>query len=189
MGDEVASGSRVPLKRQRSATFSPFADGDAVPSFMSFGASVFANEIMSDFTPSAFARFDDDGVGSAGGMGGGAFMPRQPINDIGDWNQLEPLCRTRSGSSIKQLLEEDDLAHVTPAFGRTPRGRTEPSGITPRCRQDLEHVDSLKLELVGTTLVAKIACDDMRLDVGLVLLGAVASLQLILSVAALIPAL
>ena len=139
MGDEVPSSSRVPLKRQRSATFSPsaeiFPDGDAVPSFMSsFGASVFANDISSDIIPSAFARFDDDGVGSAGSEGGGASLGlRQPINDFGDWNDIpNPLYRTRSGSSIKQLLEEDGMAPVTPAFGRTPRGRADLSGTTPR---------------------------------------------------------
>jgi hypothetical protein len=185
MGDQVASHSRAPLKRSRSAAFSPtaeifFTDGDTVPSFMScgmsFGAAVFANE-MNDSIPSAFAHFDDDGVGSAGSLAGGASLGlRQPIDhEFGGWN--EPIYRTRSQETIKQLLEEDGMAPVTPAFGRTPRGRADGSGTTPRCRQDLEHVDPVKLELVGTTLVAKSASDGIRLDVGSVLLGAVAPLQ------------
>jgi hypothetical protein len=171
MGDTVPSQGRGGLKRTRSAVFSPAADaytpigdGDFVGSYSSYGAAVFANEVANDTIPSALLRFDDDKVDSSNGVGGGFSIGlRQPIDDIGWQTDDMPIFRTRTQESIRSQIEDDGLAPYIPGF--TPRERPDPSGRTPRCRQDL--TTEVDLELVGTTLVAKTANDQVKIDVRL----------------------
>jgi len=182
MGDTVPSQGRGGLKRTRSAVFSPAADaytpigdGDFVGSYSSYGAAVFANEVANDTIPSALLRFDDDKVDSSNGGGGGFSiglrhqpiddLARHPIDDLGWQTDDMPIFRTRSQESIRSQIEDDGLAPYIPGF--TPRERPDPSGRTPRCRQDLTTVNEVDLELVGTTLVAKTANDQVKIDVRL----------------------
>jgi hypothetical protein len=179
MSDTVPSQNKGLLKRQRSATFTPrsdiFFDNDFVPSYSSSGfGAVFANE-TSDIT---FSRFEDDGVGSNGdnyGFSNG--LARQPIDDLNPYLNPDFLQRTRSTESIRNQIREDGLVDFVPAL--TPRLRPDPSGRTPRSRQDLSDVDDVELELVGTTLVAKTANDQIRLDVRFVYISLLLLLRFI----------
>jgi hypothetical protein len=164
MNDTVPSQSKGQLKRQRSATFTPrsdiFFDNDFVPSNLSSGfGAVFANE-TSDI---AFPRFEDDAVGSNENFGLSNGLPRSCIDDINPyWNPDFPQ-RTRSQESIRNQIVVDGLLDFVPSL--TPRPRPDSSGRTPRSRQDLSDLDDVELELVGTTLVAKSANDQIKLDV------------------------
>lgn len=163
MGDSVPSQSKGLLKRQRSATFTPgsdvFGDNDFVPSFMSAGGgfgAVFANELIDN-------PIEDDGVGSNGSnFGRGNWQPREPPNEFDAWNP-ELIPRTRTQEAIIEAINNDGLLDYVPSL--TPRVRPDPSGRTPRSRQDLSKIDDVQLVLVGTTLVAKTANDQLKLDV------------------------
>ena len=174
MGDNLPSQGRGGLKRTRSVvlsptadTFTPIGDNEFVGSY-SYGAAVFANEVANDTIPSAFTRFDDDRVDSSNGFGGGAMIGlhglRQPIDDLtGEWDPELPIHRTRSQEIVARQICEDGLAPYIPGF--TPRERPDPSGRTPRSRQELTTVNEVDLELVGTTLVAKTSNDQIKIDV------------------------
>jgi hypothetical protein len=163
MGDSVPSQSKGLLKRQRSATFTPgsdvFGDNDFVPSFMSAGGgfgAVFANELIDN-------PIEDDGVGSNGSnFGRGNWQPREPPNEFDAWNP-ELIPRTRTQEAIIEAINNDGLLDYVPSL--TPRVRPDPSGRTPRSRQDLSKIDDVQLVLVGTTLVAKTANEQLKLDV------------------------
>jgi hypothetical protein len=172
MGDNVPSQSKGLLKRQRSVTLTPrsdvFGDNDFVPSFMSigFGAAVFANDLNDNPLPFP----EDDTVGSIGSnYGRGNGLPREPVNEFYDWNPelITRVPSTRSKGEIIEAFKNDGLLDYVPSL--TPRPRPDPSGRTPRSRQDLSSVDDVKLVLVGTTLVAKTANDQIKLDVRFVL--------------------
>jgi hypothetical protein len=178
MSDTVPSQSKGLLKRQRSASFTPrsdtFFDNDFVPSYASTGfGAVFAN----DTSDVVFSRFEDDGVSSNGysfdmSMG----QAREPLDDLNPYLNPDFMQRTRSQEIIRNQILEDGLMPFVPAF--TPRARPDPSGRTPRSRQDLSDVDDVELELVGTTLVAKTANDQIKLDVRFVFISSFATLKL-----------
>jgi hypothetical protein len=178
MGDKVPSFGRGTLKRTRSTTFSPvvgeFYADDTAPSIMSVSAfGAFANDDASDFVPSAGgvndyapstgAIYDHDEAYS-NGVGGSLHSMRGPIDDVNPYWDGE-LIRTRSWDHLKDKIKDDGLASFTPALTpRTPRF-VDLGGQTPRCRDDLTDIDDVKLELVGTTLVAKSSNESVKLAV------------------------
>ncbi len=180
MGDDVPS-TRGSLKRTKSATFSPtvghfFADDTLNSLGAGFGA--FANE-SSDMIPStsAFARFEDDTTGSAISSGGGVRIGfsrgelRETSGDDYPFADHDMIPRTRSLETFINSLKDDIDNGIIPSATAPCTPRTpmpvDTSGQTPRCRSDMSDIPELRLELVGTTLVAKSANDQLRLDVSL----------------------